>query len=158
MRIFAQILKMKKLFFAAICLVALSFSACNKKNQDVVKDLEGDWTLSAKTENGVAVPASEIAGTTYSFQLCKVRKDDCDGSISVADSTKGTITNTFTYSITDDASKFNMTVSLLGLSETVTADIIEHSASKFVFEYNDAQTDSSSANVTVKVRETLSKK
>lgn len=145
------------LLFSSALFLALSFSSCNK-NQAVVKDLEGEWNLTAKTENGAAVPASEISSTYYVFQTCKVKSGDCNGSINSGDPTKGTVTFPFTYNVTDDAKKFNMSISILGIQNKVAADIIEQSDSKFVFEYTDTETDSSGTSTTIKVRETLTKR
>ena len=148
---------MKKFFLSSALILSVAFSSCNK-NQAVVKDLEGDWDLTAKTENGVAVPASEIDNTYYTFQVCKVKSGDCNGSINAGDPTKGTITFPFTYNVTDDAKKFNMNISILGVVSPVAADIIEQSDTKFVFEYTDTEQDSTGATTSTKVRETLTKR
>jgi len=137
--------------------LAISLSSCNK-NQAVVKDLEGDWNLTAKTENGTAVPSSEIQNTYYTFQACQVKNGDCDGSINTGDPTKGTITFPFTYNVKEDGKKFNMTISILGIPSNVAADVLEQSNGKFVFEYTNTNTDSSGVTTSTKVRETLTKK
>lgn len=147
---------MKKLLL--VCLsVSLLFFSCNK-DQRVVKQLSGSWMIESRTYNGVAAPASEINGITYNFKSCKLKEGDCDGSITAPDSTKGTITFDFKYSITEKGTKFNIKVSLLGIvSNSITADIVDHSKSKFVYQYIDEQTTSTGAVIKTTTVETLKK-
>jgi hypothetical protein len=141
------------MFFA----VAVLFSSCSK-DQKVVKELDGSWIISSRTTDGVAAPSSEINGVTYNFKACKVKDGDCDGSISAPDSSKGTVTYDFKYSISEKGTKFNITISLLGiLSETISADIVEHSKSKFVYKFIDQTTTSTGATITTTNIETLTK-
>jgi hypothetical protein len=148
---------MKKLLFSAVLLLSIALTSCNK-NQAVVKDLEGEWNMTGLTVNGTAAPASEYQGTYYTFQVCKVKNEDCSGSLNSGDPTKGTISFPFTYNITDDGKKFNLNLNLLGTISKRAADVIEQSDSKFVFEYTQTDTDSTGATVTEKVRETLTKR
>lgn len=141
------------MFFATLAI----FSSCSK-DQKVVKELDGSWNISSRTYDGVAAPASETNGVVYKFNACKLKEGDCDGSISAPDSSKGTVTYDFKYSISEKGTKFNITVSLLGiLSETVSADIVEHSKSKFVYKYLDQTTTSTGATITTTTIETLTK-
>jgi len=147
---------MKKLLFVSIILSTITFS-CNK-DQKVVKELDGNWTVESRTYNGVAANKSEYQGLKYTFEACKLKDGDCDGSLSAPDSTKGTITFDFKYSISEKGTKFNLSLSLLGLpSETIQADILEHSKSKFVYSYLDQTTNSAGVTTTTTAIETLVK-
>lgn len=116
----------------------LVISACNK-NQKVVKQLDGDWKLTGEKVNGTAVTVSD--NITYHFDKCKVKNEDCDGSMSFTDSTKGSITLPMKYNVTEDGTKFTTIVNILGSDETTVSDIVEHSKSKFVFSYTDSGGD-----------------
>ena len=141
---------MKKIF-ALLALVSVVLWSCSK-DQKVVKELEGDWKVSAQTVNGVAVPDSEFVGITYTFTKCKVKKGDCDGTLSVPDPTKGTFTQSFTYNIQEKGEKININYAILGLpATTITGTIEEHSDSKFVYSYTET-------GGTDKYVETLTKK
>jgi hypothetical protein len=140
---------MKKILtlLALLSVVVLSCS----KDQKVVKQLEGDWTVTNMTRNGTAVAASEYSGMKYTFENCKVKKGDCDGTLSVPDSTKGTYSQAFTYNIQDKGEIINIKFSILGLTATaVVGTIEEHSDSKFVYSYTESQG-------TDKIVETLTK-
>jgi hypothetical protein len=140
-------MKNKLFFFAFLSLIAWSCS----KDQRVVKDLEGEWIVSSITTNGTAAPASEYAGIVYNFTNCKVKKGDCDGSVSIPDSTKGTLKQSFTYGISEKGKKITINLSVLSISETIVGDIQEHSDTKFVYSYTES-------GGTDKIVETLSRK
>jgi hypothetical protein len=140
---------MKK-FLTLLALVSVVVWSCSK-DQKVVKELEGDWTVSSMTRNGTAVAASEYAGMKYNFTNCKVKKSDCDGTLSIPDSTKGTFSQAFTYNIQEKGQIINIKYSILGLAATAVAGTIEeHSDSKFVYSYTENQG-------TDKIVETLTK-
>lgn len=112
------------------------------KDQKVVRQLEGEWKVTNYTINGVAQDKSVWDGQVYSFNKCKVKKEWCTGSVSVPDSTKGTITMEFKYKIREKGKKFDLQVNFLGIvSETQTSDIKEHTKSKFVYAYKDNGSD-----------------
>lgn len=141
---------MKKIF-ALLALVSVVIWSCSK-DQKVVKELEGDWKVTSQTVNGTAVPDSVFAGMTYTFTKCKVKKGDCDGTLSVPDPTKGTFAQPFTYNIKDKGETINIYYSLLGIvATTITGTIDEHSDSKFVYSYTEP-------GGTDKIVETLTKK
>lgn len=140
-----QFMKKSIILFAV---VSAMVSSCSK-DQKVVKELEGDWSVTGQTENGVATPANEYTGTVYTFTSCKVKKGACDGSLSVPDSTKGTFKTPFTYSISEKGEKITITYSILGISNAINGDIVEHSDSKFVYSYTESG---------AKVERTLTKK
>jgi hypothetical protein len=140
---------MKKIL-TLLALLSVVVWSCSK-DQKVVKQLEGDWTVTNMTRNGTAVAASEYSGMKYSFENCKVKKGDCDGTLSVPDSTKGTYSQAFTYNIQDKGEIINIKFSILGLTATaVVGTIEEHSDSKFVYSYTESQG-------TDKIVETLTK-
>jgi len=140
-------MKNKLLLFALLSIIAWSCS----KDQRVVKDLEGDWIISSLTTNGTPEPASEYAGIVYNFTNCKVKKGDCDGSVTIPDSTKGTVKQTFTYGISEKGKKITINLSVLTLTQTIVGDIQEHSDTKFVYSYTES-------GGTDKIVETLSRK
>jgi hypothetical protein len=140
---------MKKIL-TLLALLSVVVWSCSK-DQKVVKQLEGDWTVTNMTRNGTAVAASEYSGLKYTFENCKVKKGDCDGTLSVPDSTKGTYSQAFTYNIQDKGEIINIKFSILGLTATaVVGTIEEHSDSKFVYSYTESQG-------TDKIVETLTK-
>ena len=120
---------MKNLLYLSIA--ALFFIACSK-DQKAVKNLEGTWTRTGLTHNGVT--AIDTSVTTYAFQTCKVKKGDCPGTMT--SDGKG---YDFTYNFTDKGEKFTITLSVLGIPVANTGDVVEQTSSKFVFNY---QTDS----------------
>lgn len=122
------------LVVAALSVIVWSCS----KDQKVVKELEGDWSVSSQTVNGSPVPAAEYAGVKYNFTKCKVKKGDCDGTLTIPDSTKGTYSQAFTYNIQDKGEIINIKFNILGFSATaITGTIEEHSDSKFVYSYTE---------------------
>lgn len=130
---------MKKFAIAtgALLIGVFALTSCNK-NQQVVKDLEGTWTVTEETYDGVPADPETYQGTTYTFEACKVKKEDCDGVITYSDPLKGTTVNTdFTYSISDKGEKITFNISYVGVTETTVADIEESSDSKFVFSSTD---------------------
>jgi len=138
-------------------LISALFYSCSK-DQKVVKELDGQWMISSRTYNGVSAPLSETNGVIYDFEACKVKNGDCNGSITAPDSTKGTITYEFKYSVSDKGTKFNIKVSVLGIfSENLSADIVEHSKTKFVYKYIETSTNSSGASISTTTVETLTK-
>lgn len=132
----------------SIIAVTLVFYTCSK-DQKVVKELKGDWTVSSITVNG-ASDTTDYSQDVYSFSKCKVKKGPCDGSFQTNDPSKGLTTMTFTYSITGDGTliTINMNIPLLGIVSTVN-QIVEHSKETFVM----SNSDGSDVTVT-----TLSKK
>jgi hypothetical protein len=140
---------MKKVF-ALLFATSVVVWSCSK-DQKVVKELEGDWVISSQTSNGAAVNAAEFAGVVYNFTNCKVKKGDCDGTLTAADSTKGTIATPFTYNIQDKGEVINIKYSFIGITTSVAGTIEEHSDSKFVYSYTEP-------GGTDKIVETLTKK
>lgn len=127
----------KVLYVFSVILMAAVVVACSK-DQKVVKDLEGTWTITAMAVDGVAAPDSTFSGQTFTFETCKVKKEACPGSWTYTDPTKGAVTTAFTYTITEDGTKFNMTLELIpGVSETITSTIDSHSDTEFVYSTTD---------------------
>ena len=78
-------------------------------------------------KNGASVEKSKYEGLVYTFEKCKVSKEDCNGRMS-----QQGVTIEFTYKVTDDGEKIAITTTFFGSTSTDTADIIEHSRRKFV--------------------------
>lgn len=130
---------MKKLIYSitALALALVVIVACSK-DQKVVKQLDGTWTITAMTYDGVASPADSYAGSTYTFEKCKVKNEACPGSYTYTDPTKGAQTFPFTYTITEKGTKFTVTMTAFGITApAVTSDIVESSKTKFVFSSTD---------------------
>ena len=121
---------MKKIITLLLPVLFL-ITACSK-DQKVVRQLDGTWKVTDVKENGASVNASEYEGLKYSFEKCKVSKEACNGSV-----TQQGLTLAFTYKITDDGEKIVFTTTFFGATDTETADIIEHSNSKFVISGKD---------------------
>jgi hypothetical protein len=117
---------MKKVTYLMLALVVAFFVSCNK-DQKVVKELDGTWTVTSATTNGVPDPSYD--GAKYTFTKCKVKKEDCDGTITVP--SFGTFP--FTYKVTDKGTKLVIMTNILGQTNTQNATITEHSKSKMVF-------------------------
>lgn len=129
---------MKKILYIAAVFTAIAVITACSKDQKVVKELEGTWTVTAVSYNGLAEASEAFAGQEYTFTKCKVKKDPCDGTYTYNDPTKGATDLAFTYSIAEKGTEFSMTMSIFGLaSETTTSTIDEHSDSKFVFSFTE---------------------
>jgi hypothetical protein len=122
---------MKKLVYILLAVTTAIVISCSK-DQKVVKELEGDWKVTAQKVDNVAQPDSTFKGTTYHFDKCKVKKGDCDGSVN-----EDGKSFPFKYRITEKGTKFTLTLSFAGTTQTSTADILEHSKTKFVYKSTD---------------------
>ena len=129
---------MKNVLYISLSL--LIFTACSK-DQKAVNNLEGTWTRTGLAYNGVVVVDS--SSTTYTFEKCKVSKDDCPGEM-ISDGK----TLAFTYNFSEKGEKFTLTV-----LETTAVDkgcVVEQTDDTFIFKYTDASSG-------VQVEETLTK-
>lgn len=122
---------MKKLIIITLSIVTI-LVACSK-DQKVVRNLEGTWKVTAQTYDGQAVPAEEYANTSYEFEKCRVKKEDCPGMLTASDSTKGSYSFPFTYKIHDDGEKITINMNFLGMISSMVGDIKENSKSTFIF-------------------------
>ncbi len=118
---------MKKTNLLLVAFMLIIVAACNK-DQKVVKQLDGTWKVSSIVVDGTPEPASSFDDDTYTFNSCKVKKDDCDGTI-----TTDGMSIPFTYNVSEKGKKFSMTMNFFGFSFSQTGDILEHSKDKFVF-------------------------
>lgn len=132
-------MKKIKLLSTIVAVVLIAF-ACSK-DQKVVRQLDGEWKMTALSRNGVAEDASSYENTTYTFKKCKVSKGDCEGSTTTNDPSKGDVTFPFTYSISEKGTKITINLEVFGFVESETGDIIEHSKSKFVWSVTDEDGD-----------------
>lgn len=124
-----------------ILVIGLFAMGCSK-DQKVVKNLaSGDWEITAISVDGESIPDSLLPDFVYTFEECKVKKGDCDGSYTYEDPDKGQQTQNFSYSISEKGTMITITteIDILGIvsSETVTADIVENSDSKFIWSSTD---------------------
>ncbi len=112
---------MKKAKLLLLAAVALTITFCSK-NQRVVNQLDGTWKVTSEVENGVAQPDSTYKDVVYKFEKCKVKKGDCNGTL-----TEKGKSITFTYKITEKGKKIIITT----FGVATTSDIVEHSKKKF---------------------------
>jgi hypothetical protein len=124
-----KIQNMKKVSYLMLALMLAFFISCNK-DQKVVKELDGTWTVTSATTNGQPDPS--FNGAKYSFTKCKVKKEECDGTIMASG-----FTIPFKYKVTDKGTKITITTDFLGQKDTQNATITEHSKSKMVFTSTD---------------------
>jgi hypothetical protein len=110
----------------AIILAVFTLAACNKDRQ-VVKNLEGEWKITAMTRDGKAVDKSDYEGVTYKFNACDGH-EDCGGSVNF-EANGSPVSVDFKYTISDGGEKI---VFKPASGETTTSEIKEHSKSKFV--------------------------
>ena len=122
---------MKKLIVPVVLLIVI-VASCSK-DQKVVNELEGTWDITRQSINGVVVGGND--GTTYTFEKCKVKKGDCPGTLSALDSLKGNIATPFTYSISEKGTKISITYNFFGFETSINGDILEHTKTKFTYEY-----------------------
>ena len=117
---------MKKIsiILSALVMAAFLVTSCSK-DQKSVNRLEGDWKITYFSADGEAADKEDYEGTTYTFNKCKVKKGDCDGSITAPDPDKGTITIPFTYNVSDKGEKMSITTDLFGFSSTTNYTITD---------------------------------
>ena len=114
-----------------LMMFSVVFMLSCSKDMKVVKQLDGTWKVTGMTVDGQSVDPSNYEGQKVNFTKCKVKKEECDGSF-----TFGALSMAFTYKVTDKGTKISMTFEdpfNSGSKITQTADIDEHSKSKFVY-------------------------
>jgi hypothetical protein len=117
---------MKKISRLSLLLPAMLVVCCNK-DQKTVNELEGTWYVGSYTRNNnPALPAGSTL--SFNFTRCKVKKGDCDGSV-----TFGTTTLPLTYRIADNGTSYTITSLVPGIISTQNGTITEHSKSRMVF-------------------------
>ncbi len=121
---------MKKIILSAFAFSFLLI-ACSK-DQKVVNSLEGNWKVSKSMVNGVALADSLFSGTTYSFEKCKVKKEDCSGTLSEDGKSVP-----FTYKISEKGEKFTMKFTILTETVETVADIKESDGKVFTYSYTE---------------------
>lgn len=126
-------MKNVKIGFLLLAFVAFVFSSCNK-NQRVVNDLEGTWTATSYKLNGSEMIYPGGAVLTFSFNDCKVKNDDCSGTVT-ADFGPGfgSDNSTFTYNIKSDGTIINMDFADTSAADFNNAVISNHTDTKITF-------------------------
>lgn len=81
--------------FAIILLAACS------KDQKAINHLNGSWTMTTLTVDGIDYLATE-EGNVYQFNHCKVKNGPCDGGVV----NNGETVRSFTMSVSDKANKY----------------------------------------------------
>jgi hypothetical protein len=119
---------MKKLI-ALFLPITLLLVACDK-DKAVVKNLEGAWSVAEIKEAGTAIDTSLHSRMYYNFKTCDLsdEKNWCSYEIWNVDST---ILGNFW--ISEKGSKLQMTQRMK--ADTLDANIVEHSADDFIFNY-----------------------
>ena len=123
---------MKKILFTCVLGVTLFFSSCSK-DQKVVKDLEGTWTVSSwKTGGTEQINAARTMSMT--FENCKVKKGDCGGSAVITTATVPS-TSSFTYNIQEKGTIINIDFADDNIDDVVGGTVVEHSDTKVKYTY-----------------------
>lgn len=131
---------MKKITLVTTLLVAILVAGCSK-DQKVVRQLEGEWKITGMTNDGAPADKEDYENTTYTFEKCKVSKGDCNGVMKYNDPSKGNMELSFLYNISEKGEKIAIKVNYFGLTQTTDGTIIEHSKTKFVYEFDQEDTD-----------------
>jgi hypothetical protein len=67
-----------KKYLLAIVLLSVTLMACQKKNNEIAKDLNGQWEILKITKGSGVVDANSMP-QSVSLTSCKVQKDNCSG-------------------------------------------------------------------------------
>ncbi|HET6244084.1 MAG: hypothetical protein H0V01_06100 [Bacteroidetes bacterium] len=154
---------MKKCIFMAVLPLIILISSCSK-DQKVVRQLEGEWKTTSMTSDGTAMDKSSYESFTYVFTKCKVSKGDCDGSIKYKVPVIGEFSLPFKYAIAESGKKIVINIiieneiikAMIGAeNQTINAEIIEHSKTKFIYSYEQTEMDENGIPVTHKYIATL---
>ena len=121
-----------KRFLISMLVFAVVIVSCSK-DQQIVRKLEGEWKVTEIKYNGVSADASTYENTTYTFESCKVSKEDCSGTMEAIDGTKGLTSFPFTYSISEKGTQLTINLDILGFTTTTVSEILESSSKKFVW-------------------------
>jgi hypothetical protein len=121
-----NIKNMKKLsiILSALVMAAFLVTSCSK-DQKSANRLEGDWKVTYMSADGEAADKEDYEGTTYTFKKCKVKKGDCEGSISYNDPDKGNVSMPFVYNVSDKGEKLKITTTFMGFSTTTNYTITD---------------------------------
>ena len=118
-------------FFAVLTMVVV-LASCSK-NQKVVKDLEGNWRVVEMIRNDTTIDQSVYANDVYTFEKCKVEKEDCSGKIAT-EFLGAQLVIPFTYSIREDGKTIKIIWSLNGTTQTSEGNITEQNDKRIVIE------------------------
>ncbi len=94
---------MRKITILAAFL-GLAFASCNK-NQKAVKNLEGNWNITSFVDS---YAPDEVLTGTMQFESCKLKEEDCGGSLTLTDGTDAS-TIPFQYSISEQGNEMFLT-------------------------------------------------
>lgn len=110
---------MKKLIIALVAISAIGVASCNK-DQQVVKELEGDWE--EVSIDGEVIPDS-MRGT-LSFEYCKLRSDEwCTANYTDA---SGEASGAFEYNVSEKGTVLTQRITEEGKGTfELAGDIIE---------------------------------
>jgi len=131
-------IQMKNFSLLILFVIGVSLASCTSEDQKVVKRLaEGEWEVTSVKVNGSAQPDSTFAGQKYTFEECRVANEDCGGTYTYNDPTKGPQTSSFTYSIQDDGKTIILNQDFLGIPIQSRGTIVESTDSRFVWTVTD---------------------
>jgi hypothetical protein len=109
---------MKKISLITAILFAFVLTSCSK-DQKVVRNLEGTWTISEYTKNDVD-QLDWVKDYSYQFDFCKLKKGHCPGKEIYRTTEKD-----FTYNISDKGEKITFFWSETNIEERT---ILEYSS------------------------------
>lgn len=124
---------MKKL--AIIIGIFTLLTACSKDQKVVRRLADGEWEVTGYSIDGESQPDSTFSGNSYTFEKCKVSKEDCEGRYTYTDPDKGSTSSSFKYSISDKGEKITIKIDLYdtGITVSTTYDIVVNEKDKFVW-------------------------
>lgn len=127
---------MKKIQFAFLAIVLLSVTlfACQKKNNDTAKSLDGQWEVTRITKGNGVVDENSMP-QKITLMSCKVRKDDCSG---IWVSNKGDVNNFF-WTISDKGNMFSIIKDETQESNQASSDLAEYRGDYSIIELTDTQ-------------------
>jgi len=152
---------MKKFLMIGAVAGSLFLASCSK-DQAVVKDLEGTWTITEYSEDGVAQDISGFTTKEMTFTSCKLKKEDvCPATMTIgtADFTQvenmtysisgdGTILTTTTVSTVSTAGGVSQTETCTGADDCTSVNTItEQTNDKLV--YTNTRTDGRVSKMTL---------
>ncbi|MBA3900655.1 MAG: hypothetical protein H0X62_10680 [Bacteroidetes bacterium] len=135
----------KSLF--AIFLLSITFSACQKKNNDMAKSLDGQWEITKITKGNGVVDESSMP-EKISLISCNVRKEDCSG---VWVSKKGDLNNFF-WTISEKGELLTIMTEDSQVFNQASSDLAEYKGIYVIVEIRDNKMVINRDNITMEFK------
>jgi hypothetical protein len=105
----------------AVVLSSVAFFGCQKKDNDIAKDLDGQWEIS-KITKGTGVVDPNSMPQSVSLTSCKVQKDNCSGLWISNQGDK----NDFFWTVTEKGTLLTIIIDATQPSNQATSDLAEY--------------------------------